>query len=116
MRSISAAESMEQTYQDLEFGFVGTAIYRIVVEGYLDPSYSDRVAGMKIEVTQRGDLKPITTLFGEVIDQAELSGVLETLYSLHLTLLSVESVGAAEDEADVSNGGFEHPIRGDPRR
>ena len=94
MRSISAAESMEQTHQDIELGFVGTAIYHIVVKGYLDPSYSDRVAGMKIEVTQRGDLKPITTLFGAVIDQAELSGVLETLYSLHLTLLSVESVAS----------------------
>ena len=94
MCSVAAVESMEQSPQDLEIGFVGAANYRIVVEGYLDPSYSDRVAGMKIEVTQRGDLKPITTLFGTVIDQAELSGVLETLYSLHLTLLSVESVGA----------------------
>ena len=94
MCSVAAVESMEQSLQDLEIGFVGAAKYRIVVEGYLDPSYSDRVAGMKIEVTQRGDLKPMTTLFGAVIDQTELSGVLETLYSLHLTLLSVESVGA----------------------
>ena len=93
MCSVAAVESMEQSPQDLEIGFVGAANYRIVVKGYLDPSYSDRVAGMKIEVTQRGDLKPITTLFGTVIDQAELSGVLETLYSLHLTLLNVESVG-----------------------
>ena len=93
MRSISAAGSMKQAYQDLEFGFVGTATYRIVVEGYLDPSYSDRVAGMTISVTERDDRKPITTLNGSVNDQTELSGVLETLYSLHLTLLSVESVG-----------------------
>jgi len=32
----------------------------------------------------------ITELIGMVRDQAELSGVLETLYKLHLTLVSVE--------------------------
>ena len=83
---------MEQPPQELEIKFVGPATYRIVVQGFLDPSYSDRVAGMKISTTKRGELKPITTLQGTVSDQAELSGVLETLYSLHLTLLNVESV------------------------
>ena len=84
---------MEKALQELELDFVGPATYRIVVEGYLDPSYSDRIGGMTISVTERGDRKPITTLSGSVNDQTELSGVLETLYSLHLTLLSVESVG-----------------------
>jgi hypothetical protein len=87
------AGKLKDPTQYLEAGFVGAAAYRIVVEGYLDPSYSDRVAGMEITVTTRGDRKPITTLVGPVSDQAELSGVLETLYSLHLTLLSVESAG-----------------------
>jgi hypothetical protein len=83
---------MEKSPQELELGYVHPAPYRIVVEGYLDPSYSKRVGGMNISVTERGDRKPITTLSGSVNDQTELSGVLETLYSLHLTLLSVESV------------------------
>ena len=51
MGSIAAAGSMEVPPQDLALSFVGTATYRIVVEGFLDPSYSDRVAGMKITVT-----------------------------------------------------------------
>ena len=85
---------MEQSPQELEIEFVGPATYRIVVQGYLDPSYFDRVAGMEISVTKRGELKPITTLQGTVSDQAELSGVLETLYSLHLTLLKIESVSS----------------------
>lgn len=84
---------MEQPPQYCELEFVGPATYRIVVEGYLDPSYSDRVGGMIITTTKNGDRKPITTLCGKVSDQAELSGVLQTLYSLHMTLLSVESVG-----------------------
>jgi hypothetical protein len=32
----------------------------------------------------------VTTLAGRLIDQAELSGVLNTLYELHLPILSVE--------------------------
>jgi hypothetical protein len=91
--SIAVAGILKNSTHDVELGFVGAATYRIVVEGYLDPSYSDPVAGMEHTVTTRGDRKPITTLVGSVSDQAELSGVLETLYSLHLTLLSVESVG-----------------------
>jgi hypothetical protein len=33
---------------------------------------------------------PVTTLMGELSDQAALAGVLNTLYELHLPLLSVE--------------------------
>jgi hypothetical protein len=34
----------------------------------------------------------VTTLYGEVLDQAALAGVLSGLYSLHLPLLSVEYI------------------------
>jgi hypothetical protein len=34
--------------------------------------------------------KKVTTLVGEMEDQAALAGVLNTLYELHLPLLSVE--------------------------
>ena len=33
---------------------------------------------------------PVTELAGKVLDQAELVGLLNSLYELHLTLLSVE--------------------------
>jgi hypothetical protein len=36
------------------------------------------------------DGEPVTELVGQVRDQAELAGVLDTLYELHLALLSVE--------------------------
>lgn len=88
---------MEIPPQDLALSFVGTATYRIVVEGFLDPSYSDRVAGMKITVTKRGDLKPITTLFGSVSDQAELSGVGDRNLLLH----TIERTTHAESESPM---------------
>ena len=66
------------------------ATYRIKVQGILDDSWSDRLAGMTITTSSQGDQAPVTTLVGLLRDQAELSGVLNTLYELHLSLLAVE--------------------------
>jgi hypothetical protein len=84
------AMSMSQGPDDVEFG--GPAIYRIVVQGSLDKTWSDRLAGMEISTTSRGDKPPHSTLTGPIRDQAELSGVLDTLYGLHLTILKVETI------------------------
>ena len=66
------------------------ATYRIVVEGHLAESWSDRLAGLRIKTRQRADQSTVTTLTGRVRDQAELSGVLNSLYELHLSILKVE--------------------------
>jgi len=55
----------------------------------LDKNWSDRLGGMYITTNRRGDRKTVATLVGLMRDQAELAGVLNTLYELHLTLLSV---------------------------
>ena len=68
------------------------ATYRIEVEGHLAESWSDRLAGMRITTHKRSDKSAITTLFGRLRDQAELSGVLNSLYGLHLSILKVEVV------------------------
>ncbi len=80
--------------KEIEFG--GPAIYRIVFQGTLSSDWSDRLAGMAITTVSPTGKSPQTTLAGKLRDQAELSGVLETLYSLHLPILKVEQV---EDEA-----------------
>ena len=85
------------TFTDIEFG--GPAVYRILVQGPLNEAWSDRLAGMAITATDRGDRPIHTTLVGPLRDQAELSGVLGTLYSLHLSILQVEKVEEGEDEA-----------------
>jgi hypothetical protein len=75
------------------------ASYRIRVKGYLDSSWSDRLAGLTITQTGQGDESVETTLYGQVLDQAALAGVLSALYDLHLPLLSVEYLGEIKDEA-----------------
>jgi hypothetical protein len=72
-------------------------IYRIQARGTLDESWSDSVGGMDIVIKQDDD-EIITSLTGKLPDQAALSGVLNLLYDLGLTLLSVESL---DDPASV---------------
>ena len=73
--------------------------YRIRVKGYLDSSWSDRLAGLTITQTGQGDESVETTLYGQVLDQAALAGVLSALYDLHLPLLSVEYLGELQEGA-----------------
>ena len=68
------------------------ATYRIEVEGHLNESRSDCLAGMRITVRKRLDQTTMTTLVGRLKDQAELSGVLNSLYDLRLSILKVEVV------------------------
>ena len=68
------------------------ATYRIEVVGHLAESRSDRLAGMRITTRKKSDQTTVTTLDGRLRDQAELSGVLNRLYDLHLSILKVEVV------------------------
>ncbi|MGB3096986.1 MAG: hypothetical protein WBB46_09695 [Candidatus Deferrimicrobiaceae bacterium] len=78
----------------LEFG--GPATYRIVVQGRLDESLSERLAGMRIKTESRRDRAPEVTLVGRLLDQAELSGVLGTLRGMRLPILSAERIDDEE--------------------
>jgi len=82
--------SEQRQEHDIEFG--GPATYRIVVQGVVNQDWADRLAGLKISTTSRGDHPAHSTLEGPIRDQAELSGVLETLYGLHLPILKVEKI------------------------
>jgi hypothetical protein len=65
------------------------ATYEIVVPGRLGENWSDWLQGMAIEVRRREGGPTITTLTGEVADQAALQGLLNRLYSMGLSLISV---------------------------
>jgi hypothetical protein len=73
------------------------ATYRIRVKGYLDSSWSDQLGGLAITSTSQDDGSAVTTLRGELLDQAALAGVLSALYSLQLPLLLVDYVADAQD-------------------
>jgi hypothetical protein len=66
--------------------------YRIVILGELDPSWSEWLGGMQVTTDYDPDGKTITTLYGEILDQAALRGVLNKIWDLHLTLLSVTQI------------------------
>ena len=65
------------------------ASYRISIQGHLPSIWSDRMGGMVVSTESDGHL-PVTVLTGQLMDQAALFGVLTTVYSLGLPLLSVE--------------------------
>ncbi|MGD8714609.1 MAG: hypothetical protein PVG70_08725 [Desulfobacterales bacterium] len=73
------------------FAFDRPGNYRIRVLGYLDERLSERLGGLRIKESNLKDQEStVTELVGKVRDQAELAGLLNTLYELHMTLLSVE--------------------------
>ncbi len=76
---------------------VCSASYKISVLGFLNQDTVDRLGGLTIE-KQEEDLesgKSITTLKGELKDQAALLGALNTLYNMRLPLLSIEFMGVS---------------------
>ena len=76
------------------------ACYRISVEGCLDETWSGRFGGMQIESSQQNDQESVTILTGQVQDQADLIGVLNTLHQLHMNILSVTC--DSRNEPDVN--------------
>ncbi len=65
------------------------AVYRIMVQGRLDQKWSDYLGGLTIRSNDVSG-QSVTTLSGQVLDQAALLGVLNSLYDLGFSLLSVE--------------------------
>jgi hypothetical protein len=71
------------------------ATYRIRVRGFLVHGWNERLGNMRIVTVSSKEEPPITTLEGRVKDQSEVIGLMNSLYDLHLPILSVEllSVG-----------------------
>ena len=66
------------------------AIYRIKIRGYLDDDWSSQLGGVAIQHTVTASGPTITVLEGEMVDQAALFGVLNSLYGLGFPILSVD--------------------------
>jgi hypothetical protein len=70
--------------------FDGQAVYRIDVQGRVPARWCERLEGMTVTEYAREAGPSVTTLLGELPDQAALAGILRTLYELHLSVLSVQ--------------------------
>ena len=73
------------------------ARYEIKVPGRLEEHWSEWLEGMTVQV-ESGDQGPtVTTLTGEVRDQAALQGLINRLYSMGLSLISVNLVPSSTE-------------------
>ena len=64
------------------------SFYKIRVKGHLDGRWSEWFDGLEITNLQNGE----TMLYGEIVDQAALHGVLNKVRDLNLALVAVSSV------------------------
>jgi len=73
------------------------AIYHIEIQGALSPHWADYLGGLEINNRHQQD-STLTTLEGEIMDQAALLGVLNSLYNLGFPLLAVEYQSIPKEE------------------
>jgi hypothetical protein len=73
--------------------------YRVRIEGPLDQRWSAYLCDMAISSVRRRRGPTVTTLTGELVDQAALMGVLNTVYDLGLTLIRVERLSGSEGDS-----------------
>ena len=75
--------------QKTKISFAGSAIYKIKVQGVIDRSWSERLGGMQIHVERPENGEPESVLIGRIEDQSALSGILNSLFEMHLTIISL---------------------------
>jgi len=75
---------------DIQVSFDTPAPYQIRVQGRVASSWRDRLQGMEISQATSDTGHTVSTLTGELPDQAALAGVLNALYEMHLSVLYVE--------------------------
>lgn len=75
-----------------KYAFTAPGYYRIEVQGGISAGWSDRFGAMQV-LPASGANQGASVLQGCVSDQAALSGILNTLYELHMSLISVQYLG-----------------------
>jgi hypothetical protein len=80
--------SMDKEDQNNQFPRSGGGFFEIHVKGHLNSQWSDWLEGLEVKLLENGEM----ILFGPLVDQAALMGVLNKLSRLNLTLLSVNKM------------------------
>jgi hypothetical protein len=81
---------MSDVYDGKSLKIWAPAKYQIKVDGEVGEGWVDYFGDMDITTRTRTDNSIVTILVGRVRDQAQLSGLLNSLYENHLSILSVE--------------------------
>ena len=82
---------MPKTRDWSQFNLGTPAFYHITVRGFLENSWSEQLGGLHIHHETSDENARFTILEGELVDQAALFGVLNSLYGLGFPILSVEA-------------------------
>ncbi len=82
--------------------YAGPGTYRIEIEGELSPDWGPRLGDLRMTSWRSEDGGCLTVLRGRVCDQAALAGILNTIYELHVPLLSVQRL---DDDAPPGDTG-----------
>ena len=73
------------------------SFYKIRVKGHLDERWSDWFDGLEITNLENGE----AMLYGDIVDQAALHGVLAKVRDLNLALVAVSSVGPQRQDPAI---------------
>ena len=78
--------------------------YRIDVQGDLAP-WEGRLGGLQMSSRHDRQYGEVTSLSGPIQDQAELFGILNTIYELHLPLLRLSALSrhSADEDNNLKN-------------
>ena len=87
---------MTEKYKIDNINFKKSAIYKIVVKGEINEEMSERLWGLQARKYKSENHKPITTIVGHINDQAALAGILNMLYDMHMTVISVNMLSEIE--------------------
>jgi hypothetical protein len=79
--------------------------YTIKLHGHLDESWSVWFEDMQMIAEIDGNGRPITVIEGYVPDQAALRGVINRIWDLKLTLISVSTIDQDDELLDENTNG-----------
>ena len=74
----------------------GPACFRITVRGHLGSAEASWFEGLEVSSEYEADGTPVSVIFGEVLDQSMLHGLLARIRDLGLPLLGVVRIGPVE--------------------
>ena len=81
-----------------EFSFQKPAVYKIKVQGEVKKSRTEKLHGLQINIERSPSRSPVSVLVGQINDQSALSGVMHTLYEMHMTVISVHMLSELEQD------------------
>lgn len=70
-----------------------SAYYQICIQGHLGQNWSELLQTFQIQYKENG----VTVLTGLIVDQAALRGLLDHLFDLGLSILSIRNLGSHPD-------------------